>query len=72
MQHLSFLSFLPSFALNSFNSRRTDRALGGVYPFENDGGARRKFSKTPLKGTRISFCGRGFEFTITPKSETTN
>ena len=34
----------------------------GGTPLRNDGGARRKFSKTPLKGARISFCGRGFEF----------
>ena len=39
----------------------------GGLPYENDGGAHRKFSKTPLKGTRISFCGRGFEFIYTPK-----
>ena len=40
---------------------------GGVFPYENDWGARRKFLKAPLKGTRISFCGRGFEFIYTPK-----
>ena len=40
---------------------------GGVLPYENDRGACRKFSKTPLKGSRISFCGHGFEFMYTPK-----
>ena len=39
---------------------------GGVLPHENDEGTRRKLSKTPLKVTRISFCGRGFEFIYTP------
>ena len=39
----------------------------GVLPCENDGVVRRKFSKTPLKSTRIWFCGRGFEFIYTPK-----
>ena len=39
---------------------------GGVLPYENDGGARRKVSRTPLKGTTISFCGHGFEFIIIP------
>ena len=39
---------------------------GGVLPYENDGVARRKFSKTPLKGTRISRCEGGFEFISTP------
>ena len=38
----------------------------GVLPHENDEGTRRKLSKTPLKVTRISFCGRGFEFIYTP------
>ena len=36
---------------------------GGILPFKNDEGARRKLSKRPQKGTRISFCGRGFIFT---------
>ena len=40
---------------------------GGVLPYENDGDARPKCSKTPLKGTRMSFFGRGFEFIYTPK-----
>ena len=39
---------------------------GGVLPHENDEGTRRKLSKAPLKVTRISFCGRGFEFIYTP------
>ena len=39
---------------------------GGVLPHENDEGTRRKLSKTPLKVTRISFCGRDFEFIYTP------
>ena len=30
----------------------------GVLPYKSDGGARQKFSKTPLKGTRILFYGR--------------
>ena len=31
---------------------------GGVLPYKSDGGARRKISRTPLKGTRILFYGR--------------
>ena len=35
----------------------------GVLANENDGGAGRTFTKTPLKGTRLSFyIGCGFEF----------
>ena len=30
---------------------------GGVLPYKSDGGARRKFSRTPLNGTRILFNG---------------
>ena len=30
---------------------------GGVLPYKSDGGARRKISRTPLKGTRILFYG---------------
>ena len=29
-----------------------------VLPYNSDGGARRKISRTPLKGTRILFYGR--------------
>ena len=31
---------------------------GGVLPYKSDGASRRKFSRTPLKGTRILFYGR--------------
>ena len=31
---------------------------GGVLPYISDAGARRKISRTPLKGTRIFFYGR--------------
>ena len=31
---------------------------GGVLPYKSDGGACRKISRTPLKGTRIVFYGR--------------
>ena len=31
---------------------------GGVLLYKSDGGARRKISRTPLKGTRILFYGR--------------
>ena len=30
----------------------------GELPYKRDGGARRKISRTPLKGTRILFYGR--------------
>ena len=30
---------------------------GGVLPYKSDGAARRKFSRTPLNGTRILFYG---------------
>ena len=30
----------------------------GVLPYNSEGGARRKISRTPLKGTRILFYGR--------------
>ena len=30
---------------------------GGVLPYKSDGAARRKFSRTPLNGTRILFNG---------------
>ena len=44
------------------------QSLGeGLLPYENDRGAHRKFSKTPLKSTRILFRGRGFKFIYTPK-----
>ena len=33
-------------------------SLGGVIPYKSDGGARREFLRTPLKGTRILFYGR--------------
>ena len=45
---------------------------GLLLPYKTDGGARRKFSKTPLKslkGTKFSFWGRGSEF-ITPLRST--
>ena len=32
--------------------------VGGLIPYKSDGGARRKISRTPLKGTRILFYGR--------------
>ena len=39
------------------------RAPEGGLPYKNDGGARRKFSKKNLKGTRISIDGLGlYEF----------
>ena len=38
----------------------------GVHPYENGGGARQKFSKTPQKGTRFSFCGRVASNSFTP------
>ena len=31
---------------------------GGATPYKSDGGARRKISRTPLKGTRVLFYGR--------------
>ena len=31
---------------------------GGGTPYKSDGGARRKISRTPLKGTRVLFYGR--------------
>ena len=31
---------------------------GGILPYKSDGGARRKISTIPLKGTRILFYGR--------------
>ena len=34
-----------------------DKPPGGL-SYKNDGGARRKFLKEPLKGTRISISGR--------------
>ena len=54
-----FCNLTPSLVCDVFSP-------GGVFPYENDGGCRRKFLKTPLKGTRIPFCGCGFEFIITP------
>ena len=33
------------------------RGGGGVLPYKSDGAARRKFSRTPLNGTKILFYG---------------
>ena len=41
---------------NGFNI--TNSPGRGVLAYKSDGGARRKFSRTPLKGTRILFYGR--------------
>ena len=35
--------------------------LGGLFPYKSAGGARRKTSKTSLKGTRMYFCGYGLK-----------
>ena len=49
----------------SLSGRSTDSipggggGVGGGLPYQNDGGARLEFSKTTLKGTRISFGRRG-------------
>ena len=40
---------------NGFNITNSP---GGVLAYKTDGGARRKFSRTPLKGTRILFYRR--------------
>ena len=47
----------------------------GVLPYNSDGGARRKISRTPLKGTRILFYGRvpkSFPHLRSTNSTTTN
>ena len=43
------------------------RGGGGHSPMKMTGVLVENFQKTPLKGTRISFCGRGFDFIYTPK-----
>ena len=42
---------------NGFNITNSPRG-GGVLAYKNDWSARRKCSRTPLKGTRILFYGR--------------
>ena len=42
---------------NGFNITNSQEGGGGVLAYKSDGGAPRKFSRTPLKGTRILFYG---------------
>ena len=42
---------------NGFNETHSQGGEG-VLAYKSDGGARRKSSRTPLKGTRILFYGR--------------
>ena len=49
--------FLEDIQLGEWSESR-GRGGGGVLPYESDEGARRKISRTPLKGTRILFYGR--------------
>ena len=45
----------------------TQYSPGTVLPYDNNGGARWKFSETSLKSTKISLCGRG-SFLVTCNS----
>ena len=52
---------MSSLAMNSLCEEKDNDGYlsrdggGGVLPYKSDGGARRKISRTPLKGTRILF-----------------
>ena len=44
----------------------------GGLPYKKDSGACRKFSKEPLRGTKILFCGRGSKFFPSLRGTCTN
>ena len=64
---------MPRFSLEVHDyvgdvNKVTETESRGISHLKKDRGARRKFSKEPLRGFKILFLGRGLKITFNPNS----